>query len=171
MTDLLEELDPAVEALLRMAAEEEARIADEVRAKVAAIREQGRVEASAVLRTAREQGGRTAREISSAAEADTRRKAQGILMAARRRVFDEFRAAAIEQVTALLASPEGQPVRASMAERLERTVAGRGIRTTGKRKESTLEVLFAGGRAVIDVPSLVDAAIDSIASEVERLWC
>ena len=127
-------------------------------------------EVDQMVSAARSNGQRDGARVAARIVAVARRSARAEVLAARREVYDEFRAAALDAVTGLRGSPRHDALVAGLRERLPHRL-GPG---------ATLEVdpggrggvIAADGRRVIDcsLPALAARCLDEFEPRVERLW-
>lgn len=163
-------LSPVTDALLARAREraraELVRADEETRDTLTRAEEQ----ASRVIADAKAEGAAAAERAAAAQRTFGRRAARAMVLAARRRAYEGLRAAAVEELIARAATPEGR----LLTERMTAWVHERAgeAATPGRVEQGTLEAIARSGNGLASLgpTALIDEALASLSDEVEALW-
>jgi hypothetical protein len=161
-------LGPVRDALLRQARAE----AD---TELTSAREQSRLRLDAarqravrIVDDARVDGARRARALSAPAIVAARRRAQEIVLAAQRGLYEQLKDQSRAAALALQADP-GYPEMMRTLTRRARGALGTGARITQSR-QGGLVATSGSLRLDLTLPVLADRALEDLGGEVRRLW-
>jgi vacuolar-type H+-ATPase subunit E/Vma4 len=158
-------IGPVAESLLRRARSDAARIRARANAEADTTVAEARAEADRLLADARAAGSTEAAASAGTDLVRERKKAQFIVLAARRLAVEELRRNVHVALTALCEDP-------AVADRLRRLAgdrAGPGARITAVPDGGVIAIV-EGRRVDCSIASLADHAVCLLGTEVERLW-
>jgi vacuolar-type H+-ATPase subunit E/Vma4 len=160
-------LEPVAAALLAAAQARVDAVLTDAENDAAIELDRARAEAKRIIVTARAEGRELAERVAALELADARREASGLVLAAHRRAFATLRMRAIEALIAEADTPSGRELGEWIVEAVRRRV---GAEATVTRVGLSVEAASGNRRAILGPTELIDAALESLAVDVEALW-
>jgi vacuolar-type H+-ATPase subunit E/Vma4 len=162
------ELEPVRAALLAAARADATAVLAAADEEAAATVAAARAQVTDLVATARRAGAADAAAMLAADRARGRREARRIELSARQEVWDQLRARAAAEVTALRDHPAYGRLRDRLAAQA-RQLAGPDA-VVSEPAEGGAVAVAAGRRWDLSLPALAERAVDALGPEVERLW-
>lgn len=160
---MLAALLPLRSALRRRALEEADRLRAEAETEACAVLDHARAHVAATVTEARVQGRQEALVAAESARAAARSRGRGLVLAARRRLYEELRRRVRAEAPGLIA-PGWQQLAADAA----RTMLGPEVRV--ECDPGAVTATTHDRRLTWSLDAVADRAVEALGSGVERLW-